>query len=478
MRINKRKQRGQAIIELTVFGAIIIFLIGAIVRQGMNSTQNENMTMKAMRKAMKESYMQSVLGPGDGNTSRNNASFLIVEDRLSAEFSKYGSVSRSPFFAQGSGTFSINLFMPLDQGEPLPKFDAVINGQHFDFTTARFVTKNFKKDDAFYRIVSNGASQGFCVTNCPERILPDGSSFGVRERFDLNRNGRFNDDPQTVAQRSLMSWQWDAASPLTVREELDVKEAVFPSYDVDGDHEEEIIYEFKNMPRFGYDDYSGENRDLDGEVVVLDFQEGDIDFTSTADDYPDPRLMPGLKQEADIYTQTSDGTYLLIQEGAQYDNKSTYDLVSSTVSKGQADVISRMFRLSNDTGRWCSAIKVDNAATCPANRLDNNSDGKVNDDDRGFQVVTDNNCNVQYDSEGNPIYATEPNAPVEACFDCFNQTNISKTCFDKIEDIVEVNGVPQRFEGYAIFVRSRISDTRTRQWITDFSEDVDGFGDF
>jgi hypothetical protein len=65
-----------------------------------------------------------------------------VEDRLSPDANKYGSLDRSPFIAEGSGTFSYYMLYPLDPDEvssELPIMDVYINGQHFPFSTASYV---------------------------------------------------------------------------------------------------------------------------------------------------------------------------------------------------------------------------------------------------------------------------------------------------------------------------------------------------
>jgi hypothetical protein len=140
---NKKTQviakAGQAAIELAVFGAILVFILGTIVRSAVGNSYTQNQNFKAMRMAMLASWNSSKAG----NTSRTSASILFVEDRLSPDFNKYGALDRNPFIAQGSGTFSYEELYPLDVGEVasnLPIMDVYINGQYFPFTTASYVT--------------------------------------------------------------------------------------------------------------------------------------------------------------------------------------------------------------------------------------------------------------------------------------------------------------------------------------------------
>jgi hypothetical protein len=145
-RINHKK--AQAAIELAVFGAIVIFIIGTIVRSAAGNSYTQDQNFKAMRQAMLLSWQGSASAQGNGaqaNTSRNYATVLIVEDRLSPDFGKYGDIDRNAYIANGSGTFSYELLYPLDIGvaSELPVMDVYINGQHFPFTTAAWGSKTF-----------------------------------------------------------------------------------------------------------------------------------------------------------------------------------------------------------------------------------------------------------------------------------------------------------------------------------------------
>lgn len=134
--------------ELAVFGAILIFVVGAIVRQAMSASYMQNQYLRAMRQAMSTSfrYSQGLMGVGgsDGTMSHNTATILLVEDRLTADSAKYGAIDRTPYMINASATHSRNLMMPmnLDAGAEsdvdLPIFDVFVNGKHFPFTTARF----------------------------------------------------------------------------------------------------------------------------------------------------------------------------------------------------------------------------------------------------------------------------------------------------------------------------------------------------
>ncbi len=175
---------GQAAIELAVFGAILIFILGTIVRSAVGNGYAQNQNFKAMRMAMLASWKGTELGQGAGafaNISRNNASILFVEDRLSPDANKYGVLERNPFIAMGSGTFTYNSFYPWQPdadpiGNMIPIMDVYINGQHFPFTTASYVINR-----TIYRPGTNEAapacadpagscSQNQCLRNAREWV--------------------------------------------------------------------------------------------------------------------------------------------------------------------------------------------------------------------------------------------------------------------------------------------------------------------
>jgi len=160
---------GQAAVELAVFGAILIFLLGTIVRSAIGNSYTQNQNFKAMRMAMLASWN----GAKAGGTSHNSASILFIEDRLSPDFNKYGSLDRNPFIANGSGTFTFQLLYPLDVGEVasnLPIMDVFINGQHFPFTTANYFSNVTISRPATCSYPAGSCAQNQCLRNQREWV--------------------------------------------------------------------------------------------------------------------------------------------------------------------------------------------------------------------------------------------------------------------------------------------------------------------
>jgi hypothetical protein len=143
--LGKNKRAGQAATELAVFGAILIFLLGTIVRNAVSNSYEQNQNFKAMRMAMLASWNDSKANPGHSSqiTAHNSAQILFIEDRQAPDFGKYELMDRTPFIASGSGTFTYNLMYPLsnaaDYTSSLPVLDMYINGQHFPFAMASYV---------------------------------------------------------------------------------------------------------------------------------------------------------------------------------------------------------------------------------------------------------------------------------------------------------------------------------------------------
>lgn len=154
-----RKRRGQTAVELAAFGAIIIFLIGAIVRTVLSSGYQQNQNLKAMRAALSKSHLYSegavsTYGnpkAGDGEASRNTGVVIIVEDRLTADATKVGAIDRIPFLFSSSGVHSRNLLLPLDSADEyyhLPVVDFYVNGKHFPLRTAAFKNMCLERNKA------------------------------------------------------------------------------------------------------------------------------------------------------------------------------------------------------------------------------------------------------------------------------------------------------------------------------------------
>lgn len=514
------KKKAQAATELAVFGAILIFVVGGIVRSAFEAGLGQNQNLKAMRWAM----LQSLYGVRNINKSRVSSSVMVIEDRLSPDASKFGSTERIPMIHSGSATFSNTLFLPMDWMElqNIAVMDVIVNGDHFAFSTARFMaydvqlvgadldgkggevqvwdlTNDIKKsypraenwtekcatvffpgeiDPCTDKPAIDPSSGPNCTipppVKCPKKppappagclpypghvvgcplaytLIPvnsakfcDGSSpcsdsspLTVDQRFDLNRNGP-GDDPDITTLRGKMMWQWSAAKGLVGEAQLEInaKDGVYPSLDIDADRKEEVIYGINNdacamsavdpniikQPKLIHRDIGCANvppvlyPEVAQRFFVVDFQEGDMDFT--ADDFDklqagkDFRNM-GLQKDMSVYSETKDGTYLEIREGKAY-VPGTGNLVRSVNKRDHVDIISRRFQLSKNTGRFCNPGVIQPIGGIP--------NGLFN--------------------------------PVEWCAtNCFTDTTIQTTCYDTTTNM--------------LYIRTRLQETRGHKWVTE-----------
>lgn len=463
--------KAQTASELAVFGTVLLFVLTWIIRSSVSFNYSQSQSLKAFRLALKESYLSGEAQ----NNSRSFASVLFVEDRLDTDITgggvtsssdgKYGAIERNPYIVAGSGSFTKNLFLDPAMGEwwNLPVMDVFINGKHFTFTTGEFREISFWNKDTgwnypdknpncvnqpdrrgdddhicavVYTKIDNGDPR-FC---CAAQPCPGGEP-EEDKRFDLDRDG---DADVNQSDRCSFSWQWLKVDATTKTFTVDL-----PTADVDRDLKEEKILMVKHRRVYYREDSEWDERRPDEpfetgkafpgspltrpitSVKVLDFQAGDIDlsynsadkrgFATPVEPNRKPVLVPGLAQEATMYTWTKTakggGTYLLLEEGKLYQlSGDTKQYVRNIQKTDRIDIIERTIQLSNDTGRMNPHVRN---PVNPAVEAYCKSD-------------TGGNC-------------------------CFGE-NIFKTCFNRTSK--------------RLYVRSRIKDYRGRKWITRVDEEM------
>jgi len=463
------RENAQTAIELAVFGSILIFVVGMIVRQALGTGYLQNQNLKAMRLALLTSheYSEGLKGPPDnpdaidGVASRNSASVLLIEDRLVAESNRYGAIDRFPQIVSGSGTHSRNLFLPVEAGEDwnIPVLDVFVNGKHFILQIGKLISVNLTTTgwipDCGIKTVPNippppdfieidvGCSLLYTIIpNHPENddwcnggdiSCPSDGNLPVEERFNLARGlpGFDEANVENPELREIFSWQWgviaavdrERTDPNVVwnyDETLKTEQSINLLVDVDEDLKEERIMKLGDV------DGNGAFKSMQ----VMDFQEGDIDFTRGSSDLGED---PGFNSKVQMWTFTDnpdtddpgDNTYLIIEQGELFSSQPGRQYVRSVQKKDSIDIIQRELVLSNDNGRFCDGPGA------PAGDVD----GEEN--------------------------------PVEVC--CANRA----CCFDPIlnwNQTCMITGDPTDIR---IFIRSRLKDIHGRKWITDVTDDTD-----
>ncbi len=404
--------KGQSAVELAIFGSILIFVISLIFRQALSGGNFMRVQLQATRYAMSKSLeMATKEKPG-----RNTGSTLVIEDRLSGDFAnRFGSRDRVPLIASGSGTYTNQLFYPIEKedfGEAgvLPYFDVWINGQRFSFTTAGFVKYDLPTDGTgFPSCGEPHKTDSRCLDGSGNVVLHKvvqnypGSGFSSAGSFDVNFEGKDQVAEQGTSKDPLVSgagrmafmWQWQDVAAVG---ELSTED----SLDVDGDFQEEQILSSTVDPVT--------NRTAS--FNVIDRQAGDLDFTI---DDRQKGVEVGLLPESQMFSFTEPGTTYRVQDGKLFDAK-TSRYIRNTNINDQVDIVQRVFQLSNNTGRFCNG---DNPRTY----------------------------------SDSPAWDGEPALnPVQACNNCFSGTNIQVTCFDTTSK--------------KLYVRSRIDNKNKRSWLT------------
>jgi hypothetical protein len=296
--------RAQTALELAVFGAIFIFVIGVIIRQSLSYNLSQKQSLETQRLAMRLSFQhsQGLRGgtdprhPRDGNASHNTASVLVLDDRLVPDSNKFGTLDRSPVVANITASHSRNLFLTIDHGEDynLPVTDMFINGIHFEFTTAGF--------NLIHENLINGRNSMSDEEISNVRIAIEG--LGIRPNLPPGKEGQ-------IIQKAFDKY---------TRGDVMARRA---SYLALGKSVQEILV-------------------LLG-LVILDPSKGDLDFTIKTQD-----IVSGAKKQAgfDSHMDMATTGELNIVENGQ--------TTTSTQYTTQDDTIVRRIQLSNNTGRYCS----------------------------------------------------------------------------------------------------------------------------
>lgn len=424
---RKLNNFGQAAMELAVFGLIVIYVMGSIVSNHLRFAYYQHMAYRTFREALMLSWEHSKANGRPpthgkyGTTARNSSSVTVIEDRLVASLDKYGSIDRTPAIRSANATLSKQLFQPLDFGETmnLPVVDVIINNKHFVFAVASFESRTVAAlsnprfisacGAVFFTKTPNHVRFGFCIGNSPNCDL----------QFDIDHSGTLVAPAPDVANglRSKFAWQWGPVLASTSGgcgyPGINVENNDNTALDVDFDGKEELIKGF-NGSSFQY----------------LDYQSGDLDLTEdSSTSGPKSGLQPDVNMYTLVKSDSGDaGTFYRIEEGMLF-GAASGQYVRSLQKKDSVDFIERVIQLSADTGNFC--------------RTD------------------------AYGSNLNPLYQNTfgyPN-PVEACNDCFLNTNFEKTCFDNRSTI-------ERRTKPVIYVRSRVQDLHGRKWVTNVSGDA------
>lgn len=512
----------QAATELAVFGAILLFLIGGLIRVGFQQSMTMNQQLRALRLALSESWRTSQGEYSDGvaSISRSPANIMIIEDRLSVDAGqKMGTRDRIPFVATGSGTFTQNMFYSFEPWieRDIPVLDIFVNGQRFPLTIARYRTDVPLPSPASLLPCQNAAGhptdtrckEEECI-QAPAPLWDSSTTYNVNDyviynlrryraiqisqdknpaseltywteqnayspciiffrrefnyyrnikfdkmealgddpgsdpkfhiRFDLKFEGTPNSDLNMENFRGDFTWQWvpvaavSADTDLAATVEAWGTEKLAPKkdepvlVDIDGDFEMEAVYTTTNKPNGSVET-----------VNYLDSQGGDINMGYKPEGLEDS---VGIQVEAQMFSYTASapkwgaGTYYRIEQGEIRTLSGRF--IRNTTRNDHVDLVMRILRLSNDTGRFCSGgtpVAWGGSVNCGAAGLCGLTNPVKVCIPKGTTCVT---------VDGNPL---------SCCFEKTGTVNaIEQTCMDLNDN--------------TIYIRSLLKNIKGSRWIT------------
>lgn len=108
--------RGQALVELAVFGSLLLFLIGYLVSSALQYDHRQQVKMEAFRRAL-----ASAAGTTDPNGPISTSHVVIQDRRIPDPSDPFGVGSPSPVIGQAGVTRKFNLQSVPDDNQSLPR---------------------------------------------------------------------------------------------------------------------------------------------------------------------------------------------------------------------------------------------------------------------------------------------------------------------------------------------------------------------
>jgi hypothetical protein len=172
-----RNKKAQALVELAMFGTVLLFCLTLLLRYGMNAAQQQNMTMQSFRKAFvrassSNSGRSGNINPGWDYENSNpplpsnhwrNVGYTVIEDK--PIFSASGVlpiVERVPMGASVDALRSIDMFGQMEYGDnrDLPRVEYEINDRRYSFTIAAYRSYTQHSDMRIKEDIPNWNGQG------------------------------------------------------------------------------------------------------------------------------------------------------------------------------------------------------------------------------------------------------------------------------------------------------------------------------
>lgn len=264
---------GQALLELAVFGSIILFCLGLLLQYGLRMNYNEFSRMANFRKALALAVARSQ--QNTINRYNQNINFMTIQDKsIPNPADPYGIKERYPYISAYSVVYSNKLSAVvtprgLNDRVYLPGRDIVINeGAGPGWLHADGVSGAVNSQVGY-----TTAGWGYLSNPCNESTTaPANPFYPYRKKIQ-----KWSPDPNSLW------WEWKEGITCGMKDEdneLYVQEGA--SLDIDGDYvEETLVAENQILVVIDYDEYTGQQITtsvLDG-YYIIDPNKGDIDTT-------------------------------------------------------------------------------------------------------------------------------------------------------------------------------------------------------
>lgn len=242
---KKSPRKGQSILELAIFGSIVLFVFSVLIQYGISLNYSQHHILQSFRRALFESKNKS-----PSAAPAVSVSFTSIKDLpIPNPANPFGLGQTSPVVASVSATQSRHLMDRYHHGpSELPRAEFIINGRRYTYTTADF---------------------GY--HDC------SGRSIKVKKTDYARIPSRWDDE-----RGPCWYWGYETDYDLEAGDEIDI----------DNDGKGESIVDVEQ----------DDDGDLE-EFWYLDFQEGQIDMTVNPREGP----VQGLQDQVDK-TVTSSGT--------------------------------------------------------------------------------------------------------------------------------------------------------------------------
>lgn len=234
---------GQSILELAIFGSILLFVLGLLINYGLNLNYIQNLRMQTFRRALALAKERSA-------SSRQVQLTVIKDLYLPNPSDKFGISESSPYTAGTSAVWSRYLYAEYEDSKPkidLPKIDYIINGQHKTYTIA---------DYGEHKCSFSRSPTGNLTVEFLKKKEND-----LKDKFDING---------TLVSDNIY-WYWKPI-PCNLVQQGD-------QIDVDNDGKEEYVYKVEKSDEDNPDSSTVK-------FYYLDYQDGpnvEIDITKNED---------------------------------------------------------------------------------------------------------------------------------------------------------------------------------------------------